>query len=271
LAVDPSDQTGSVVPDGLEFQSLNTRAQLTYPGGTTRTLTYDGLLRSERILVQNAASEPLMDYRYQYDAVGNITEKHTEHGPYRYEYDRVDRLTVADYPNGTNNDQINESMAPSTFPFADDRYTYDLLGNRLTDERQTQDFQWQYNRNNELLHSGFATYEYNESGSTVAKKDPGTGQPIQSYRYNSEERMDEVGDAEGNLVAEYYYDPFGRRLWKTLYPGAEGHPGGAEPVREYLAYSDEGYAAEAAGSIDAAPASSALNLSLYAPNRICGR
>jgi hypothetical protein len=83
--------------------------------------------------------------------------------------------------------------------------------------------------------------------------------------------MDEVGDAEGNLVAEYYYDPFGRRLWKTLYPGAEGHPGGAEPVREYLAYSDEGYAAEAAGSIDAAPASSALNLSLYAPNRICGR
>lgn len=34
LAVDPSDQTGSVVPDGLEFQSLNTRAQLT-PGQST--------------------------------------------------------------------------------------------------------------------------------------------------------------------------------------------------------------------------------------------
>jgi RHS repeat-associated protein len=217
--------------------------RVTYPGGTVRTLTYDGLLRSERILVQNAASEVLMDYRYQYDAVGNITEKNTEHGPYRYEYDRVDRLTVADYPNGPQNDQINESMAPNTFPFADDRYTYDLLGNRLTDERQTQAFQWQYNRNNELLHSGFATYEYNESGSTTAKKDPGTGQPIQSYRYNSEERMDEVRDSEGNLAAEYYYDPFGRRLWKTLYPGAEGHPGGTEPVREYLAYSEEGYAA----------------------------
>jgi RHS repeat-associated protein len=57
--------------------------------------------------------------------------------------------------------------------------------------------------------------------------------------------MDEVRDSQGNLVAEYYYDPFGRRLWKTLYPGAEGHPGGAEPVREYLVYSDEGYAAVA--------------------------
>jgi RHS repeat-associated protein len=204
--------------------------RVTYPGGTIRTLTYDGLLRSERILVQNAASEVLMDYRYQYDAVGNIREKTTEHGPYRYEYDRVDRLTVADYPNGPQNDQINESMAPNTFPFADDRYTYDLLGNRLTDERQTQAFQWQYNRNNELLHSGFATYEYNDSGSTTAKKDPGTGQPIQSYRYNSEERMDEVRDSEGNLIAEYYYDPFGRLLFVGS-TGAQQDP---------VAHTDEG-------------------------------
>ncbi len=217
--------------------------KVTYPGNTIRTLTYDGLLRSETIKVVNAANETLMDYRYQYDAVGNITEKQTEHGPYRYDYDRVDRLTEADYPNGPANDQINDSMAPNTFPFADDRYTYDLLGNRLTDQRQTPGVTWQYNTNNELLHSGFATYSYNESGSTTAKKDPATGNPIQSYGYNSEERMDEVRDAQGNLVAEYYYDPFGRRLWKTLYPGAEGHPGGEETASEYFAYSDEGYSA----------------------------
>ncbi|MDP1708089.1 MAG: hypothetical protein Q8L89_03375, partial [Gammaproteobacteria bacterium] len=168
--------------------------RVNYPGGTVRTLTYDGLLRSETIRVTNSAAQPLMDYRYTYDAVGNITQKQTEHGPYRYEYDQVDRLTAADYPNGANNDQINDSMAPNTFPFADDRYTYDLLGNRLTDERQTQAFQWQYNANNELLHSGFNTYEYNPSGSTTAKKDPITGAPIQRYAYNSEERMEEVRD-----------------------------------------------------------------------------
>ncbi|MBD8526144.1 RHS repeat domain-containing protein, partial [Pseudomarimonas arenosa] len=172
------------------------------------------------------------------------------------------------YPNGTNNDQINDSMAPNTFPFADDRYTYDLLGNRLTDQRQTPGFTWQYNANNELLHSGFATYSYNENGSTTAKKDPTTGQPIQSYAYNSEERMSEVRDAAGNLVAEYYYDPFGRRLWKTLYLGAEGHPGGEQPVKEYLAYSDEGYAAEAVASIGAAPAPNVVKLSLFAPGRL---
>ncbi|MBD8528282.1 RHS repeat domain-containing protein, partial [Pseudomarimonas arenosa] len=123
-----------------------------------------------------------------------------------------------------------------TFPFADDRYTYDLLGNRLTDQRQTPGETWQYNQNNELLYSGFATYQYNENGSTTAKQDPSTGQPIQSYAYNSEERMSEVRDAAGNLVAEYYYDPFGRRLWKTLYPAAGGR------TSDYAFYSEEGLA-----------------------------
>ncbi|MBD8528325.1 RHS repeat domain-containing protein, partial [Pseudomarimonas arenosa] len=141
------------------------------------------------------------------------------------------------YPNGTNNDQINDSMAPNTFPFADDRYTYDLLGNRLTDQRQTPGETWQYNPNNELLHSGFATYQYNENGSTTAKQDPSTGQSIQSYAYNSEERMSEVRDGEGNLVAEYYYDPFGRRLWAKGLDRAD--------KTAYL-MSDEGYA----GSVD---------------------
>ncbi|MBD8528295.1 RHS repeat-associated core domain-containing protein, partial [Pseudomarimonas arenosa] len=240
-----------VIPNEGTIEYSNYRGtrpgQVSYPDGTLRSLTYDGLLRSETIKVVNASQETLMDYRYTYDAVGNIAEKATEHGPYRYEYDRVDRLTAADYPNGSGNDQINDSMASNTFPFADDRYTYDPLGNRLTDQRQTPGFTWQYNANNELLHSGFATYQYNENGSTTAKLDPATGEPIQRYAYNSEERMSEVRDAEGNLVAEYYYDPFGRRLWKTLYPGAEGHPGGGQPVKEYLAYSEEGYAGRKLG------------------------
>jgi len=45
-------------------------------------------------------------------------------------------------------------------------------------------------------------------------------------------------------IASYYYDPMGRRLWKTLHPGATGHSGAAGPETTYLAYSDEGYAAE---------------------------
>ena len=53
-----------------------------------------------------------------------------------------------------------------------------------------------------------------------------------------------MANGGGQPIARYYYDPFGRRLWKILEAGAEGHSGTAGPETVYLAYSDEGYAAE---------------------------
>ena len=250
-----------------------TRPQtITYPGNTIRTVGYDALLRTKTIQVRNTQNQVLMDYGYDYDPVGNITEKRTEYGPHRYQYDNLDRLTVADYPNGPQNDQINDSFAPNTFPFADDRYSYDLIGNRQTDQAQTATTPWAYNGNNELLHAGFAAFDYNAAGSTIAERDPQTDAATRSYRYNSEERMSEVRGEANQPIASYYYDPMGRRLWKTLQPGAEGHSGAAGPETVYLAYSDEGYAAEFTlpGEPAAAPAagptaSQYSNVWLYAP------
>jgi len=222
-----------------------TRPQtITYPGNTIRTVGYDALMRTKTIHVRNSQNQVLMDYGYDYDAVGNITEKRTEYGPHRYQYDNLDRLTVADYPNGPQNDQINDSFAPNTFPFADDRYSYDLIGNRQTDQAQTATTPWTYNGNNELLHAGFAAFDFNAAGSTIAERDPQTEAATRTYRYNSEERMSEVRGEANQPIASYYYDPQGRRLWKTLQPGAVGHSGAAGPETTYLAYSDDGYAAE---------------------------
>ena len=222
-----------------------TRPQaITYPGNTLRTVGYDALLRTKTISVRNSQNQVLMDYGYDYDAVGNITEKRTEHGPHRYQYDNLDRLTVADYPNGPQNDQINDSFAPNTFPFADDRYSYDLIGNRQTDQAQTAATPWAYNANSELLHAGFAAFDYNAAGSTLTERDPQTDAATRSYRYNTQERLSELRGAADQPIASYYYDPMGRRLWKTLHPGATGHSGAAGPETTYLAYSDEGYAAE---------------------------
>jgi RHS repeat-associated protein len=222
-----------------------TRPQtITYPGNTIRNLSYDALMRTQTIQVRISQNQLLMDYGYDYDAVGNITEKRTEYGAFRYQYDALDRLTGADYPNGPQNDQINDSFAPNTFPFADDHYSYDLIGNRQSDLAQTADTPWQYNGNNELLNAGFAAFDYNAAGSTIAERDPQTEAITRSYRYNTEERLSEVRNAADQTIASYYYDPLGRRLWKTLQPGAEGHSGAAGPETTYLAYSDEGYAAE---------------------------
>ncbi|MBL0042694.1 MAG: RHS repeat protein [Xanthomonadales bacterium] len=215
---------------------------ITYPGNIVRTQTFDALMRTQSITVKNAQNATLMAYGYDYDAVGNITQKTTEHGPYHYGYDALDRLIRADYPNGQNNDQINDSFEPNTFPFKDDQFSYDLLGNRLTDQAQTTTAPWQYNANNELLNSGLNLYAYNENGSTVEKQAPNE-QIEQRYVYNTEERLAEVKDQSGTTIATYYYDPFGRRLWKTVAPNQPGNDG-ASPKTTYLYYTDEGYAAE---------------------------
>lgn len=216
--------------------------KVTYPGNTVRTLTFDALMRTKTIQIKNSANEVLMNYGYDYNQVGNITEKTTEHGPYQYGYDALDRLTSADYPNGENNDQINTSFAPNTFPFKDDRFQYDLLGNRLKDQARTDTAPWQYNANNELLDSAFAKYVYNENGSTIEKKAP--NDTIEHrYSYDTEERLSEVRGLANTIIATYYYDPFGRRLWKTVSANQPGNDS-ESPKTSYMYYSDEGYAAE---------------------------
>jgi YD repeat-containing protein len=103
--------------------------RIEFPGGTIRENTYDGLQRHTGIQVTNPAEQVLMDYIYTWDETGNITEKTTEHGPYQYAYDDIDRLISAEYPT-----------------FSAEEWTYDPLGNRITDAR-TGETEWHYNDN----------------------------------------------------------------------------------------------------------------------------
>jgi RHS repeat-associated protein len=59
---------------------------------------------------------------------------------------------------------------------------------------------------------------------------------VTSYVYNTEDRLTEVWSGEvgsGSLTATYYYDPFGRRLWKEV-----------DGARTYFHYADEGLVGE---------------------------
>ena len=195
-------------------------ATIEFPGGTTRTNTFDGLQRHKSIAVTNASGQTLMDYDYTWNEAGNITEKTTEHGSYLYAYDEIDRLTEAQYPT-----------------FSTEQWTYDPLGNRLTDA-QTGDTQWQYNANNELLNSVNLNYEYDANGSLIAQRNP-DGSLYRSYEYDAETRLSAVRNGLGELIAEYQYDPFGRRVSKTVYEAA-----GQTPLTTWYLYSDEGLMAE---------------------------
>ena len=158
-----------------------------------------------------------MNYQYNYDRMDNITDKVTEEGSYGYGYDDLYRLTAVDNPEDVG--------------FADEGFTYDNVGNRLTSAATAGD--WGYNDNNELTGYDDADFEYDVNGNMVKKT---VGDTVTSYVYNIEDRLTEVWNGEagtGSLTATYYYDPFGRRLWKDV--------GGA---RTYFHYSDEGLIGE---------------------------
>jgi RHS repeat-associated protein len=59
------------------------------------------------------------------------------------------------------------------------------------------------------------------------------GSQVTHYEYNIDNRLIRVTDGEGNLIAEYDYDPFGRRLFKEV-----------ESVRTYFLYAFEGLIGE---------------------------
>jgi len=204
---------------------------MTLPGGTGKEFTYDPLMRITEMTSHDPGGNQILNSHYTYDKIDNITARQTDHGSYQYDYDDLDRLTAVD--------------SPAVAGLTDEAFTYDGVGNRLSSAEAAGD--WTYNSNNELLSlpglSGQTSpvqYEYDANGNLIQKA---IGTKVTSYVYNSEDRLVQVWDGEpetGSLTASYYYDPFGRRLWKE-----------AGGIRTYYHYADEGLVAEmdAAGNV----------------------
>ncbi len=215
-AYDGNNQLTSIAIPGQGFITYNTYSWtrptlITYPGGTTRELTYDPLMRTKSITVRDPAQNVLMDYHYQHDRMGNITTKVTEHGEYTYDYDDLYRLTNVQDPN-----QSNET------------YTYDPLGNRLTSAGIYGT--WIYNDNNGLKAYDDVTFTQDANGNTIRKMQ---GLEVTNYIYDIENRQVQVQTASGKTIATYYHDPFGRRLWKDI-----------SGTRTHFFYTDEGLIGE---------------------------
>lgn len=205
--------------------------KVTLPGGVSQQNSYDAILRLQQILAQDPAGNTMMNYQYAYDRAGNITQKNTETGAYVYSYDAADRLAVVDNP-----------VLP------DESYTYDAAGNRLTSADISE--QWQYNDADQLLEAGGAQFEYDVNGNLVRRTVNGE---VQILVYDFDNRLVEIRREDSSLIAEYSYDPFGRRLSKTV-----------GSVATYFYYNDQGLI----GEYDATGAP--LQLYGYAPDGLWG-
>ncbi|MCB1561723.1 MAG: RHS repeat protein, partial [Xanthomonadales bacterium] len=176
----------------------------------------------------------IMDYRYHYDAAGNITTRQTDDGDYQYGYDLIDRLTRATPPESIQRNPADPQ--PGTLP--DEAYTYDPVHNRTSSQHQPGP--WTYNEDNQLLNYGIGsdkhsfTYTANGHTETETTGDPATH--TRTFSYNAAERLIEIKD-NTQTIGQYRYDPMGRRIRKQT----------SEGITWFL-YSDQGLIAELDGA-----------------------
>lgn len=208
--------------------------RIQYPG-TLTTKAFDSLLRPKSIQVQGAGNQTLASRQYQYDLVGNINRITSDLGQTDYGYDAIQRLTQV---------QPDASLRDLGLPV--EQYGYDPVHNRTNSAHQPGE--WSYNQDNQLIQypqrkngqSVPTQVQYNAQGHTQQETSAaGTA----AYVYNAAERLigfEETPVGGASIQASYQYDPFGRRISKTVTQGASSQT-------TYYLYGDDGLLAELNG------------------------
>ncbi len=107
-----------------------------------------------------------------------------------FTYDRLDRLTGA---------------------IPGESYAYDAVGNRTTSHRSSFHV---VDAANQLLENEGFTYEYDANGNLIEKTSKTNGS-VTRYTWNTQDQLIKVDMPDGT-VAEYTYDPLGRRIQKRV-------------------------------------------------------
>ncbi|MEX5550371.1 RHS repeat-associated core domain-containing protein, partial [Pseudomonas pergaminensis] len=143
----------------------------------------------------NDAEGPLYRRHYDYDKSGNLTRLlDTRKGDHRYHYDPLSRLTRADH---TQDEQ--------------ERFGHDPAGNLLMQNRPGPDIV----AGNRLMIQGDHHYDYDAFGNLIRERRGKGHRLVTEYRYDCQHRLIGVKTPNGQ-TASYSYDPFGRRISKTV-------------------------------------------------------
>ncbi|WP_370388589.1 RHS repeat-associated core domain-containing protein [Snodgrassella alvi] len=197
----------------------NQPESITTPGSKT-SLAYTAMQEPLSIQVTDANNKTILTRNYQYDKTGNIVQIDSEDGTTKYTYDALNRLT-----------RINPDQNLQQKGLSIESYSYDAIGNRIGSANQTGE--WQYNNKGQLTQWGNGSdkkvLSYDAAGNLVNEQ---SGDKVRSYQYNSINELASI--LENNIEkAHYQYDPFGRRISKTV-----------NGETTYYLYADEGLIAE---------------------------
>jgi RHS repeat-associated protein len=137
----------------------------------------------------------LADFQYTVDPVGNPTQAARSgllSETQTYEYDAQDRLTEVCY---------QSSCPGGSDPFI--RWTYDDVGNRLTEARPSGTVNYSYNAADQLTQAGSTSFDYDANGNEIEAGST-------TYAYDLANRLLTVDD--GSTTTGYAYDGDGNRL-----------------------------------------------------------
>ena len=182
---------------GFGYDALSRRTSLTRPNAVNTSYSYDNL--SRLLSVTHALGGTTLDgATYTLDSAGNRTAKSDLYAGMttNYGYDAIYEL-------------LNATQAGSTT----ESYTYDPVGNRLTDLGSAS---WSYNTSNELDSRPTVSYTYDANGNTTTKTDS-TG--TTNYTWDFENRLSSVTLPGSGGTVTFKYDPFGRRIYKSSSSG----------------------------------------------------
>ncbi|MDZ4338957.1 MAG: RHS repeat-associated core domain-containing protein [candidate division NC10 bacterium] len=176
------------------YDELSRRTGLARPNGVATTYSYDAASQLKS-LVHAVGGAPFASFGYTYDPVGNRTAMTEGAGTNTYAYYLLNRLTQATHPQAGN---------PA------ESFSYDPVGNRLSSHLSSVHTTDAANR---LLEDSNFAYTYDANGNLTSKTSRTTGE-VTTYTYDAENQLIRV-DRPG-LVAQYHYDPLGRRIAKVV-------------------------------------------------------
>jgi RHS repeat-associated protein len=184
-------------PEGKEFTYGYNHGQLeslTYPNGISAHYAFDdnGNL-TDLDYRKNGTS--VRRYQYGYDKNGMRMNMTDNDGVHDYTYDTLYQIIRATHP---------------SIPNPLEQFSYDDVGNRLTDNAHTS---YQYNELNQLTEDDSCRYAYDLDGNMTEKIEKNTGDTTH-FVYDIENKLVEV--RKPGMLAKYTYDALGRRMSKEV-------------------------------------------------------
>lgn len=174
-----------------------TTTTLPASNGYIETRSYDAAGRV--IEVDNTkGTSVLSNFSYTLDSVGNptrIVRTGTPDETATYSYDANNRLTSVCY---------QESCPNANDPYI--RYTYDEVGNRLTETKPSGETSYSYNGADELTQAGTVVYSYDANGNELSAG-------ARAFSYDLANRMAYTTNA--GVTTTYNYDGDGNRTRAT--------------------------------------------------------